>query len=109
MLTGGLLTPCLHRVSPLPGQSMEERYSMAYLQRAEDDVRMEPLAELGNNAASMQEVYTSREWLERKFGLLRRNPQTGELDNQRLLNAKINNVPHVETNSKATAASILAA
>ena len=72
MLTGGLLHSCLHRVAPPPGQSMQERYSFAYLQRAEDDVKMEILLGMENRAANQEEVYTSKEWLEKKFGMLRR-------------------------------------
>lgn len=72
MLTGGLLHSCLHRVAPPAGRSMEERYSVAYLQRAEDDVRLETLPGLESGAVNQEEVYTSREWLEKKFGILRR-------------------------------------
>ena len=80
LLTGNLLHSCLHRVGPPPGHAMEERYSLAYLQRTEDDVRLDTLPEIkrsgiaadsspGGNAA---EVYTSKGWLEKKFGMLRR-------------------------------------
>ena len=85
MLTGGLLHSCLHRVGPRPGRAMEERYSFAYLQRAEDDVRMEALPGFGNEVAGTKEVYTSREWLEKKFGVLRRKTWTEETEAQRIL------------------------
>ena len=52
---------------------MEERYSLAYLQRAEDCVKMKALPSLGLEiCGDADEVYTSREWLEKKFGVLRR-------------------------------------
>ena len=54
---------------------MEERYSLAYLQRAEHDVKMEPLPGTGSvedGAGVDREVYTSQQWLEKKYGMLRR-------------------------------------
>jgi hypothetical protein len=62
---------------------MAERYSFAYLQRPEDNVKMQSL--LGRNMSSTrtdtaaenasvdkEEVLTSLEWLQKKFGMLRR-------------------------------------
>ena len=93
MLTGGLLHSCLHRVGPLPGRAMEERYSFAYLQRAEDDVKMEALPGLKNEAVDQKEVYTSREWLEKKFGMLRRNTWKEGTESQRILTGKTDLTP----------------
>lgn len=87
MLTGGRLQSCLHRVSPRPGRAMDERYSVAYLQRTEDDVKMEALPGCvqGHEAAARNEVYTSREWLAKKFGVLRRNTWTEDMEAQMIL------------------------
>ena len=79
MLTGGLFHSSLHRVGPPSGRAMEERYSFAYLQRAEDDVKMVALPGMVVGATERrggEEVYTSREWVEKKFGMLRR--ETGQ-------------------------------
>ena len=77
LLTNGLLRSCLHRVAPIKGQSMTERYSFAYLQRAEYEVRMTGLTgsdiipvKRGN--VETEQVFTSREWLGKKFGMLRK-------------------------------------
>lgn len=88
MLTGGLLHSCLHRVSPRPGWAMEERYSFAYLQRAEDNVRMEALPGFCNEMRGTKEVHTSREWLEKKFGVLRRKTWIEETKTQRILTGR---------------------
>ena len=74
LFTNGLFTSCLHRVSPLPGRAMPERYSFAYMMRAEDDTRLEglpsPLApEVPKHG--LQVGLTSREWIERKFANFR--------------------------------------
>ena len=85
-LSGGRLRSALHRVVPLPGRSMAERYSFAYLQRAESDTPMSPLLPLqsprGNEEAGLEdegngsdekdiELLTSEQWLRRKFMTLR--------------------------------------
>ena len=92
MLTGGRLHSCLHRVSPCPGRPMEERYSVAYLQRTEDDVKMEALpgCRPSNDAGERTEVYTSREWLEKKFGVLRRNTWKEDTETRRILSGSTN-------------------
>ncbi|KAL8799655.1 MAG: hypothetical protein Q9182_005725 [Xanthomendoza sp. 2 TL-2023] len=75
MLTGGSLRSCLHRVSPREGQAMQDRYSIAYLLRAEDDAVMKPLPGLGGAKGSRRaDVYSSREWLMKKFGMIRKGP-----------------------------------
>ena len=61
MLTGGFLHSCLHRVRPLPGRTREERYSCAYLPRAEDDVREETLPGITDYATDKSsDGFTSR-------------------------------------------------
>lgn len=73
-LTGGRL----HRVVPLPGKRMEERYSFAWMARAEEDTVMTGLGgvevevELECGQAAGQESVTSGEWLRRKFVILRK-------------------------------------
>lgn len=68
---------------------MEERYSFAYLQRAEDDVRMEALPGLGRDAAAEKgEVLTSRQWLEKKFGMLRAETGEGGVEGQKVLTGR---------------------
>lgn len=72
LLSNGLLQSCLHRVAPLPGAAFQTRYSFAYLQRAED---ITPMIGLKSGLIPAHEtkeaVFTSGEWLQRKFGMLR--------------------------------------
>lgn len=63
---------------------MEERYSFAYLQRTEDNVKMEALPGLGKSTVNEKEVYTSGEWLEKKFGMLRRKASKEEMKGQKI-------------------------
>ena len=85
MLTGGLLHSCVHRVSPLPGRAMKERYSVAYLQRADDNVKLQALPGMENELVDGKEVYTSQEWLEKKFGMLRRKSWKEEVEGSEIL------------------------
>ena len=64
---------------------MEERYSFAYLQRAEDDMKMEALPGIGSQTNVDKETYTSREWLEKKFGMLRRKTSEEGKEAQKVL------------------------
>lgn len=89
MLTGGLLHSCLHRVSPPAGRAMEERYSFAYLQRAENEVRMEALPGITSGPVNKGDVYTSREWLKKKFGMLRRKTWKEGIEGQKILTGRI--------------------
>ena len=105
MLTGGLLHSCLHRVSPFPGQAMKERYSIAYLQRAEDDVKMKALSRFDavhdRNSQYDQDAYSSREWLEKKFGVLRRQTWKEAGDAQGILTGNENILPHLTSSAAA--------
>lgn len=79
-LSGGLLRSCVHRVVPVPGRAMRERWSFAYMQRAETGTLMAGLKgglvpEGGEGGA---EVLTCEEWLRRKFGALRRGTRRAE-------------------------------
>ena len=84
LLTNKYFHSCLHRVGPLPGRAMEERYSFAYLQRAEDQT---PLTTVNSpfikTPESTEEVITSGEWLRKKFGVLR-----GELTDETVLTGR---------------------
>lgn len=73
-LTGGLLHSCLHRVVPLPGRGMEERYSFAWMARAEEATVMTRLGggDVPECEQAGQEPVTSGEWLRRKFAMLRK-------------------------------------
>ena len=93
MLTGGLLHSCLHRVGPLPGQAMAERYSFAYLQRAEDDVKLAPLAGLNQDTTDTENVFTSREWLENKFGMLRAKTRKEGAEGRKILTGREGALP----------------
>ena len=72
---------------------MEERYSFAYLQRAEDDIEMRALPRLESGVTDNEEVYTSREWLEKKFGMLRLETWKEGTEGQRILTGRPD-VPH---------------
>lgn len=75
MLTGGLIKSSLHRVGPLPGVAMHERYSFAYLMRPEEDTPLRPvkspLVPESLPRSSLEETLTSGEWILRKFQALR--------------------------------------
>lgn len=72
LLSNGLLHSCLHRVAPLPGRAAKTRYSFAYLMRAEDTTPMTALkSPLIRAADPTAPIYTSGEWIARKFGALR--------------------------------------
>ncbi|GME42125.1 hypothetical protein MMC12_006235 [Neofusicoccum parvum] len=79
-LSGGVLRSCVHRVVPVEGRGMEERWSFAYMQRAEEGTVMRGL-EGGNGMIPVREggeVLTSGEWLRRKFGMLRKETHRAE-------------------------------
>ncbi|KAI9739819.1 MAG: hypothetical protein M1834_006540 [Cirrosporium novae-zelandiae] len=71
-LTNKYFHSCLHRVVPLPNKAMEMRYSFAYLMRAEDWTPMKGLkSDLISADDPNNEIITSGQWLQRKFGMLR--------------------------------------
>ncbi|ATY61153.1 gibberellin 3-beta [Cordyceps militaris] len=57
-LSGGRLKACLHRVAPLPGRTILERYSLAYFMRPEDDACFTDTA---------GRAWTSTEWHIQRF------------------------------------------
>lgn len=72
LLTNGFFHSCLHRVGPLPGRPSKTRYSFAYLMRAEDTTPMTGVKSALVPAADPNApVYTSGEWIARKFNALR--------------------------------------
>ncbi|KAI9685954.1 MAG: hypothetical protein M1820_010709 [Bogoriella megaspora] len=92
MMTNGLFQSCLHRVSPLPDQSMQTRYSIAYLQRAEAHTRLTGLDSPAiPNRSSDSAVETSGEWLDKKFRMLR--AKTHSEDNEWILTGRSVPVP----------------
>lgn len=84
LLTNHLFHSCLHRVGPLPGRAMTERYSFAFLQRAEDKT---PLVGVRSPFVQRLEdegdAVTSGEWLRRKFTVLR-----GERTDEKILTGR---------------------
>lgn len=96
LLTNGYLHSCLHRVGPLPGRAMEERYSFAYLQRAEGWTRMEGLESRyfeKRKRGVDERVVTSKEWILKKFGALRLDDNEKIGDRERLLTGRKIAVP----------------
>ncbi len=72
LLTNRLFHSCLHRVAPLPNLPMDTRHSFAYLVRAEDSTPMTGLKSKSIVAAQPgAKVFTSADWLRRKFEILR--------------------------------------
>lgn len=81
---------------------MKERYSFAYLQRAEDDVKLEPLPALSNKASSNtiddgwnkeNQIFTSKQWLENKFGMLRAKTRKEGSKSQKILTGRVGELP----------------
>ncbi|RWA03171.1 hypothetical protein EKO27_g11934 [Xylaria grammica] len=71
-MTNGLLKSALHRVGPLPGSSMPERYSLAYLMRPEGTTLLRPLdSPLIHRPETEETPVTSSEWIQNKFQVLR--------------------------------------
>lgn len=75
MMTNGLLKSALHRVGPVAGCAMPERYSLAYLMRPEDQTLLRPLKSplipRKTGTSPDEETVTSGTWIRKKFGALR--------------------------------------
>lgn len=77
MLTGGFFRSSLHRVGPLPGADMPERYSFAFLMRPENQTIMRPVKSpmivppIQDDSREPHLGWTSEDWLAQKFGVLR--------------------------------------
>ena len=74
LLTNKLLRSCRHRVCALPEQAMKERYSFAYFLRPEDETPIRALKSrlIFKSEEPEKEVYTSGEWMKRKYAMLRK-------------------------------------
>ncbi|ETS86509.1 hypothetical protein PFICI_00337 [Pestalotiopsis fici W106-1] len=83
IMTNGLLKTALHRVGPVHGHPMPERYSLAYLMRPEDDTVLRvldsPHIPRPETSRADDEV-TSGEWIRRKFKALRGQQNGGNID-----------------------------
>ncbi|KAG6203634.1 hypothetical protein E4U35_004126 [Claviceps purpurea] len=75
MMSNGLLKSALHRVGPVAGCAMPERYSMAYLARPEDHAVLRgaasPLLPRIVSEGIDETPVTSGAWIEQKFKALR--------------------------------------
>lgn len=72
LLTNGVLRSCVHRVQQLPNRAMPTRYSFAYMVRpAEDTVMVAPRTARIPAAEPGLPVPTCKEWVERKYSVLR--------------------------------------
>ncbi|KAG5929190.1 hypothetical protein E4U53_002511 [Claviceps sorghi] len=77
MMSNGLLKSALHRVGPVAGCAMPERYSMAYLARPEDHALLRGAASpllprrVPEEEGEEEEVVTSGAWIQKKFQALR--------------------------------------
>lgn len=81
-LTDGLFRSCRHRVVALHGQAMKERYSFAYFMRPDEDALMRAVKSPLVPGAEVEdaEVFTSGQWLQRKYAMLRRNTWSKDKD-----------------------------
>ena len=74
MLTNKTFRSCRHRVKAAPGQAMKERYSFAYFMRPDENALMQPVSTpLVPKVDRQDQVFTSGEWLQRKYAMLRRD------------------------------------
>jgi isopenicillin N synthase-like dioxygenase len=82
LMTNGVLKSSLHRVGPPPGQAMLERYSFAYLMRPADHTVLKPMesAAIAARGDSKAEHVTFKEWMARKFNVIRGTPSSGKDD-----------------------------
>ncbi|KAK7943487.1 oxidoreductase- 2OG-Fe(II) oxygenase family [Apiospora aurea] len=74
-MTNGLLKSALHRVGPIEGCPMNERYSIDYLMRPEDHTVLRlldsPTIPPPSPSSSPESPITSGEWIRQKFKALR--------------------------------------
>lgn len=74
LLTDKTFRSCRHRVKAASGQAMKERYSFAYFMRPDEDTLMKAVSSpLVPKVDRQDEVFTSGEWLQRKYAMLRRD------------------------------------
>jgi len=82
LLTNKTFRSCRHRVVALPGQAMKERYSFAYFMRPDEDALMKTVKSplIPGTEKEDEEVFSSGEWMQRKYAMLRRDTWTKEKD-----------------------------
>ncbi|KIN03229.1 hypothetical protein OIDMADRAFT_160809 [Oidiodendron maius Zn] len=82
IMTNGLLKSALHRVGPVAGYAMPERYSMAYLMRPEDETVLRVLDSplIPRSTSNGEDAVTSGEWIRKKFKALRGHKDAGNFD-----------------------------
>jgi isopenicillin N synthase-like dioxygenase len=81
LLTNGVLRSCVHRVQQLPNREMPTRYSFAYMVRpADDTVMVAPQTARIPAAEPGAPVLTCKEWVERKYSVLRLEGRPQELE-----------------------------
>ena len=86
LLAAKMFLSCRHRVIALPGQAMTERYSFAYFMRPDDGTLMKaadsPLLvnSVQRETEKEEEIFTSEEWMRRKYAMLRRETWTKDND-----------------------------
>lgn len=81
LLTNKTLRSCRHRVKAASGQAMKERYSFAYFMRPDENALMQVVpSPLVPKVDRQDEVFTSGEWLQRKYAMLRRDTWKDEDD-----------------------------
>ncbi|KAI1130982.1 putative oxidoreductase [Nemania abortiva] len=83
MMTNGAFKSAVHRVGPLPGAGMPERYSIGYFVRPNDDTVLQPLASpLISSSGHCMENVTCAEWIVKKYKILRADDRTRQDDDQ---------------------------
>ncbi|KAL8709498.1 MAG: hypothetical protein Q9220_005740 [cf. Caloplaca sp. 1 TL-2023] len=87
MLTGGLFRSSKHRVIGIEGKGLEERYSFAYFLRPDEDAVLAPVESPLLAAKDKREgknyngeAPTCRDWLQKKYQVLRRQTWNHEQD-----------------------------
>lgn len=82
IMTNGLLRSALHRVGPVNGCAMPERYSMAYLMRPEDQTVLRTLDSplIPRSMTTEEDAVTSGAWIRKKFKALRGLKDAGNFD-----------------------------
>lgn len=74
LLTNKTFRSCTHRVKAAPGQAMKERYSFAYFMRPDEDALVKAVSSpLVSKPVRQDEIFTSGEWLQKKYAILRRD------------------------------------
>ena len=74
LLTNKTFRSCRHKVKAAQGQAMKERYSFAYFMRPNEDALMKAVSSpLVPKTDRQDEIFTTGEWIQRKYAMLRRD------------------------------------